>query len=93
MQHVPSQKKKHADSHDPDDGDDEELEIRSDCLMCDRPSFDMSVAEHYHGCTNAYQHFTFAPCCHSQVTGGQNGSVLSSSEFYRPELDEWQAGS
>jgi len=26
------------------------------------------------------------------VTGGQNGSVLSSSEFYRPELDEWQAG-
>ncbi|CAK8985499.1 Kelch-like protein 5 [Durusdinium trenchii] len=24
------------------------------------------------------------------VTGGQNGSVLSSSEFYRPELDEWQ---
>ena len=27
----------------------------------------------------------------SQVTGGQNGSVLSSSEFYRPELDEWQA--
>lgn len=24
--------------------------------------------------------------------GGQNGSVLSSTEFYRPELDEWQAG-
>jgi len=26
------------------------------------------------------------------VGGGQNGSVLSSTEFYRPELDEWQAG-
>ena len=26
-----------------------------------------------------------------QVGGGQNGSVLSSTEFYRPELDEWQA--
>jgi len=26
------------------------------------------------------------------VSGGQNGSVLSSTEFYRPELDEWQAG-
>lgn len=24
--------------------------------------------------------------------GGQNGSVLSTTEFYRPELDEWQAG-
>lgn len=24
--------------------------------------------------------------------GGQNGGVLSSTEFYRPELDEWQAG-
>jgi len=24
--------------------------------------------------------------------GGQNGNVLSSTEFYRPELDEWQAG-
>lgn len=26
------------------------------------------------------------------VGGGQNGNVLSSTEFYRPELDEWQAG-
>jgi len=26
------------------------------------------------------------------VGGGQNGSVLSTTEFYRPELDEWQAG-
>jgi len=26
------------------------------------------------------------------VGGGQNGGVLSSTEFYRPELDEWQAG-
>lgn len=26
------------------------------------------------------------------VGGGQNGSVLSATEFYRPELDEWQAG-
>jgi len=26
------------------------------------------------------------------VGGGQNGDVLSSCEFYRPELDEWQAG-
>jgi len=26
------------------------------------------------------------------VGGGQNGSVLASTEFYRPELDEWQAG-
>uniref|UniRef100_A0A6U9MN59 BTB domain-containing protein n=1 Tax=Zooxanthella nutricula TaxID=1333877 RepID=A0A6U9MN59_9DINO len=26
------------------------------------------------------------------VGGGQNGSVLSSTEFYRPELNEWQAG-
>lgn len=26
------------------------------------------------------------------VGGGQNGSVLSSTEFYRPELDEWQVG-
>lgn len=26
------------------------------------------------------------------VGGGQNGSVLSSTEFYRPELDAWQAG-
>jgi len=24
--------------------------------------------------------------------GGQNGDVLASTEFYRPELDEWQAG-
>lgn len=24
--------------------------------------------------------------------GGQNGGVLSSTEFYRPELDEWQSG-
>jgi hypothetical protein len=24
--------------------------------------------------------------------GGQNGSVLATTEFYRPELDEWQAG-
>jgi len=24
--------------------------------------------------------------------GGQNGGVLSTTEFYRPELDEWQAG-
>jgi len=26
------------------------------------------------------------------VGGGQNGGVLSSTEFYRPELDEWQVG-
>mmetsp|Transcript_54508 Transcript_54508/g.100853 ORF Transcript_54508/g.100853 Transcript_54508/m.100853 type:complete len:577 (-) Transcript_54508:72-1802(-) len=26
------------------------------------------------------------------VGGGQNGGVLSSTEFYRPELDEWQPG-
>jgi len=26
------------------------------------------------------------------VGGGQNHSVLASTEFYRPELDEWQAG-
>lgn len=26
------------------------------------------------------------------VGGGQNGGVLSTTEFYRPELDEWQAG-
>jgi len=26
------------------------------------------------------------------VGGGQNGDVLSSTEFYRPELDEWQPG-
>lgn len=26
------------------------------------------------------------------VGGGQNGSVLSTTEFYRPELDEWQPG-
>lgn len=26
------------------------------------------------------------------VGGGQNGAVLSTTEFYRPELDEWQAG-
>uniref|UniRef100_A0A7S4VNE6 BTB domain-containing protein n=1 Tax=Alexandrium monilatum TaxID=311494 RepID=A0A7S4VNE6_9DINO len=26
------------------------------------------------------------------VGGGQNGSVLSATEFYRPEMDEWQAG-
>lgn len=26
------------------------------------------------------------------VGGGQNGSVLATTEFYRPELDEWQAG-
>merc|ERR1712039_400394 len=26
------------------------------------------------------------------VGGGQNGAVLSATEFYRPELDEWQAG-
>jgi len=26
------------------------------------------------------------------VGGGQNGSVLSTTEFYRPELDKWQAG-
>lgn len=26
------------------------------------------------------------------VGGGQNGGVLSATEFYRPELDEWQAG-
>jgi len=37
----------------------------------------------------------FASVCISDsimVGGGQNGSVLSSTEFYRPELDEWQAG-
>mmetsp|Transcript_64092 Transcript_64092/g.139422 ORF Transcript_64092/g.139422 Transcript_64092/m.139422 type:complete len:625 (+) Transcript_64092:51-1925(+) len=26
------------------------------------------------------------------VGGGQNGNVLSTTEFYRPELDEWQPG-
>lgn len=26
------------------------------------------------------------------VGGGQNGTVLASTEFYRPELDEWQVG-
>jgi len=26
------------------------------------------------------------------VGGGQNGGVLSTTEFYRPELDEWQPG-
>eukprot|EP00746_Dinoflagellata_sp_MGD_P002505 gnl/MRDRNA2_/MRDRNA2_104885_c0_seq1.p1 gnl/MRDRNA2_/MRDRNA2_104885_c0~~gnl/MRDRNA2_/MRDRNA2_104885_c0_seq1.p1 ORF type:complete len:595 (-),score=100.09 gnl/MRDRNA2_/MRDRNA2_104885_c0_seq1:103-1887(-) len=26
------------------------------------------------------------------VAGGQNGDVLSSTEFYRPELDDWQPG-
>jgi len=26
------------------------------------------------------------------VGGGQNSGVLASTEFYRPELDEWQAG-
>eukprot|EP00747_Dinoflagellata_sp_TGD_P065188 gnl/TRDRNA2_/TRDRNA2_154249_c0_seq1.p1 gnl/TRDRNA2_/TRDRNA2_154249_c0~~gnl/TRDRNA2_/TRDRNA2_154249_c0_seq1.p1 ORF type:complete len:611 (-),score=95.61 gnl/TRDRNA2_/TRDRNA2_154249_c0_seq1:36-1868(-) len=26
------------------------------------------------------------------VGGGQNGGVLSTTEFYRPELDEWQGG-
>jgi len=37
----------------------------------------------------------FAAACISDsimVGGGQNGGVLSSTEFYRPELDEWQAG-
>mmetsp|Transcript_39209 Transcript_39209/g.101432 ORF Transcript_39209/g.101432 Transcript_39209/m.101432 type:complete len:594 (+) Transcript_39209:65-1846(+) len=67
---------------------DQNMHFSMECLDTDDGSF--SMRQPMKECR-----MDFASVCISDsimVGGGQNTGVLSSTEFYRPELDEWQAG-
>lgn len=71
-------------------GTDNEQNINSsmECLDMDEGLFALR-----RGMTESRMDFAAAVISDSiMVGGGQNGSVLSTTEFYRPELDEWQPG-
>ncbi|CAE8587331.1 unnamed protein product, partial [Polarella glacialis] len=67
---------------------DQKIHFSAECIDPDEGAFGMRA-------TMQEARMDFAATVISDsimVGGGQNGSVLSSTEFYRPELDEWQAG-